>query len=403
MQFMEGASAARAASAERFDLVLVGGGLQNGLIALAALDRRPDRRIALVEQSERPGGNHTWCVHAGDVPESARRFFDPLIVQRWPAYEVRFPAGSRRVRGAYAAVTSERFAERVLGVLARSPGCKTWLGRRAEYVGSQTVVLDDGRVLSAKLVIDARGPQLDVVSSACGFQKFFGVELEFEAPTDVRVPLLMDATVDQDGGYRFFYVLPFSPTRLLVEDTRFALDPRLSIDAARAAVIEYAARFGRPLRVLREERGVLPMPWKSEFEPPRGSPLMAGYRGGWFHPATGYSMPAAIRLAEHIATRAPEAVFDDDFAALYRAHVAQARYGQRLNRMLFHGFAARDMWHAFERFYRLPDAVIHRFYAMALTRGDRARILFGWPPKGLRLGAAFSGLWRRAAAMSGDA
>jgi lycopene beta-cyclase len=295
------------------------------------------------------------------------------------------------VRGASAAVSSERFAECVMRALSRAPGCKLWLGQRADYVGSQTVVLDDGRVLSAKLVIDARGPRLDVASSASGFQKFFGAEIEFERATDLRIPVLMDATVAQHGGYRFFYVLPFSPTRLLIEDTRFGLDPRLDVDAARAAVIEYATRFGRPLRVLREERGVLPMPWKSDFDPPRGSPLMAGYRGGWFHPATGYSMPAAIRLAEHVASRPSEAVFDDDFAALYRAHVAQARYGERLNRLLFHGFAAHDMWHAFERFYRLPDPVIHRFYAMALTRADRARILFGWPPRGLRLGAAFTG------------
>src|SRR3954464_7080384 len=95
--------------AERFDLVLVGGGLQNGLIALAVLARKPGLRIALIESGARPGGNHTWCMHARDVPDQARDFVAPLVVSQWPGYEVRFPAGKRRVAGTYAAITSQRF------------------------------------------------------------------------------------------------------------------------------------------------------------------------------------------------------------------------------------------------------------------------------------------------------
>ena len=48
------------------------------------------------------------------------------------------------------------------------------------------------------------------------------------------------------------------------------------------------------------------------------------------------------------------------------------------------------MWRVFERFYRLPDALIHRFYAMQLSFADRARILLGRPPGGLKLAAALA-------------
>ena len=165
----------------------------------------------------------------------------------------------------------------------------------------------------------------------------------------------------------------------------------LDLDAARAAVRGYSARFGTARRVLREETGVLPMPWDGAHDTPAGSPLSAGYAGGFFHPATGYSFPVALRLAEHIGARAPHGVFGRDLAAFCRAHAGQARYAEQLNRLLFHAFAPADMWHVFERFYRMPDPLIHRFYALALTPIDRARILSGRPPRGINLFAALAG------------
>src|ERR1700755_3519680 len=90
---------------KRFDLVLVGGGLANGLIALRALQRQ-GARVAIVEAEATLGGNHTWCVHPADAPAESRAWFEPLIVARWPEYEVCFPDLQRTLRSAYAVVSS---------------------------------------------------------------------------------------------------------------------------------------------------------------------------------------------------------------------------------------------------------------------------------------------------------
>lgn len=371
-----------------YELVLVGGGLQNALIALGALAHDPQRRIALVERQRAPGGNHTWCLHSRDIPPEARSWMAPLLSRQWAGYDVRFPGYARTVTGTYSAVTAERLAERLGQVFAQAPNATLLLDTGARELQSDRVLLDDGRELRGELVVDARGPLRKAASEGCGFQKFVGLELEFAAPHRVERPIVMDATVPQLGGYRFFYVLPWSPTRLLVEDTRFSPDPELDRDALRAEVRSYAARFGQIASEVREESGVLPMPWRGDAIEPRCSPLVAGYRGGFFHPATGYSFHAALRMAHHLATRPAQAVFDKALAQLYAQHVAQARYAQRLNWLLFNGFDPTDMWNVFERFYRLPDALIHRFYAMALTSTDRARILIGRPPTGFKLGSA---------------
>jgi lycopene beta-cyclase len=390
------------AAAVQHDLVLVGGGLQNGLIALACLARDPGMRIALIERSYELGGNHTWAIHPYDVPAAARGFVAPLVAHRWAGYDVRFPDGARTLHAPYSAITSRRFASVMSAVFARSPRASLLLGRTARAVRADRVELEDGEHVRGALVIEARGPSAPALADGDasegspaagggGFQRFFGLELDLAAEHGLSRPILIDATVPQRGGFRFFYVLPLSPRRLLVEDTVFGRAPALDVDAARVAVLDYAARFGRVDRIVRSELGVLPMPWRSGPAAAPVSPLVAGYQGGFFHPATGYSFPAALRLACHVAEHARGGVLGPPLAALLRAHRRQTRFAERLNRLLFTGFAEDAMWNVFARFYRLPEPLIHRFYALATTPLDRARILVGRPPRGFSLRQAVTG------------
>lgn len=376
-------------SAVDHEYVLVGGGLANGLIALALLDARPDVRLAIVERAAHLGGEHTWCFHASDLPPAARRFVEPLVVHRWPGYQLRFPARVHDVASPYSAVTSERFASVLGEAVSRRAGARLLLGRGAARVEPHRVVLEDGEELRGQVVLDGRGPEPGRFAGRAGFQKFLGLELEVDREPGLSWPILMDATVEQRGGFRFMYTLPLGPRRLLVEDTTFAHAPGLDEPRLREAILAYAERAGfGPARVVREERGVLPMPWAGLPDEPLASPMATGYRGGWFHPATGYSFPIALRVALHVAGRPASRLFDADLAALHREHRRQVDFCEKLNRLLFHLFPDAEMWNVFDWFYRLPAAVIARFYALELTTLDRARILVGRPPSGMSVGAA---------------
>lgn len=380
----------------RFDYALVGGGLQNGLVVLALLRERPGARLVLIEKSDRVGGNHTWCFHADDVPGDLLPVVEPLVVHRWSGYEVRFPAAARSLTADYACVTADRFGRVVAGALARAPGCALITGVEAVEVGAERVVLADGRELTATAVIDARGPQrAELPADAVAFQKFVGLELELDAPHGLTVPILMDATVPQVDGFRFVYTLPLGPRRLLVEDTYYSDAPVLDRDAVGAQVLAYARAAGWSVAgVARREHGVLPLPWRAAPALPDGGPVAAGYQGGWFHPVTGYSFPTAARLAATIASVPPERLCSGpELAALARAHRKQQQFAFRLNRMLFRWFPPEHRYRVLERFYRLPEPTIRRFYALTLTAGDRARIVLGRPPRGLS--------WRRALALGG--
>ena len=95
---------------DRFDYILVGGGLQSGLIAMALAHHAPESRVLLIERGERLGGNHTWSFHPGDVPPACRAWILPLIQHRWPAYDVKIGDFQRRVELQYASIASTHFA-----------------------------------------------------------------------------------------------------------------------------------------------------------------------------------------------------------------------------------------------------------------------------------------------------
>ena len=63
------------------DLILVGAGLANGLIALALMRARPEIQMRLVEGAERAGGDHTWSFHETDLtPDYFLRETDEWLV-----------------------------------------------------------------------------------------------------------------------------------------------------------------------------------------------------------------------------------------------------------------------------------------------------------------------------------
>ena len=373
-----------------YDLILAGGGLANGLIAWRLRRRRPELRILLLESGERIGGNHTWSFHDSDLTAEEWAWVAPLVTRRWPRYEVVFPQLKRSLEGGYASIASHDFARIVTADLG--PCLRT--GASVAGVTPNTVTLAGGEVLRAGAVIDGRGPRATRHLSL-GYQTFLGQELRLAAPHGLQAPVIMDAGVEQQGGYRFVYLLPFAPDRLLVEDTHYVDNATWEPQRLRANIAAYAAARGwQVAEILREEHGSLPIVLAGDFDAYwdelAGQPC-AGLRAGLFHPTTGYSLPHAVRLAERIAALGADTLDAPRLFAAIREEARQAWAGQRffrlLNRMLFLAGRPEARWRVMQRFYRLPAPLIARFYAGRLRFRDKARLLSGKPP--VPVGEAF--------------
>jgi lycopene beta-cyclase len=379
----------------QFDLAIAGGGLAGGLIALALAELRPELSVALVDSDAHFGGNHIWSFFDNDIAPEHRWLIAPLICHGWRGYDVRFPAHERRFDNVYYAIESERLDAVIRQKL--SPA-QLFSHAKALAVGPKAIVLSDGRRINAGAVIDCRGPAGSKTMRG-GWQKFAGQLLDCDEPHGITRPLIMDAAVEQIDGFRFVYLLPFSPTQLFVEDTYYSNDRTFNASALRQRIAHYADDAGLgSYRILREETGILPVPTGGDFSHywrAGGKKLAkAGARAGLFHPVTSYSLPDAVRTAIFVAQMESLDVVSlhDQLHERATRHWRQGWFYRMLNKMLFHASEPEQRYRILQRFYRLPAPLIARYYAGRTNWRDRLRILVGKPP--VAIGRAIQAILR---------
>lgn len=374
----------RKSKPENYDIIIAGGGLAGGLAAMALRAAHPDIRLLIVEAGAALGGNHLWSCFASDLDAASRDLVAPLFAHHWQGNEVAFPAHRRRLAGDYASIPSARFdavVREALGadaVMADAP---------IAALTPASVMLADGTRLAGP-VLDCRGAG-DLGALELGWQKFVGRVLRLDADHGIVRPLIMDATVVQIDGYRFVYVLPFDARTVFVEDTYYSDTPDLDAAALGARIANYAQAQGwQVAEVVHEEHGVLPVAMAGDFgaywESGGRDIAKGGVRAGLFHPLTSYSLPEAARFALALAKAWPPKGQKLDLHHWTRDY-AQRRWRANgfyrlLGKMLFRAAAPDQRYRLLERFYRLPEPLIGRFYAGQSTLFDRLRILWGKPP-----------------------
>jgi lycopene beta-cyclase len=365
------------------DVAIVGGGLSGGLIALALAKTRPELRVVIIEANDHFGGNHLWSYFASDIAPANRWLTAPLVTSGWTGNTVHFPGHSRDLDGIYYSIESERLDTLLRETIAPE---NLLTGKEVKAISPRLVVLQGGRRINAKGVIDARGPG-DLHHLDCGWQKFTGQMMQLSEPHDMTKPIIMDATVDQRDGYRFVYVLPFGLDKLFIEDTYYSDKPDLDRRIMAQRLAQYADEKGWKVeRILREETGVLPVVMGGDLDgywaSGSGRVAKAGARGGFFQPVTSYSLPDAVRLAVFVAAQSD--LDGDRLHMLLKrradAHWRKGKFYRILNRMLFRAAAPHERYKVLERFYRLDPVLIARFYAGQSTIADKIRILSGKPP-----------------------
>lgn len=365
-------------------MAIVGGGLAGGLIALAVKQARPDLSLRLIEAGKQLGGNHRWSWFASDLSAGGEALLAPFRKTAWDAgYDVRFPKHSRHLSSRYCSLASEDFA----AALARDlPAGAILTGAEVTKLDASGVTLSDGSRIDARAVIDCRGFAPTATLSG-GWQVFMGRQMRLSRPHGLTAPVIMDATVTQLGGYRFVYVLPLSADEVFIEDTYYQDSPVLDHTALSARLDDYARTQGWEGQIVSSETGVLPVITGGDFAAFRAERqiagvAMAGARGGFVHPLTSYTLPFAVATALAVAANAQ--LPGDQLAARLEAraqeHWRAMGFYRLLGRMLFGAARPEERYRVFERFYRLSERLIERFYAGRSTLADRARVLAGKPP-----------------------
>lgn len=222
-------------------------------------------------------------------PEAAPQPSDHML-GFWGTPEMAFAAQHARhtwpnwsiiTGSAHATLTSEAHPYHAMHKLAYLEQAK----KTAEDAGVRFIDEAEAEALNPSLVFDTRPPR---APSGAMLQHFAGMEVEVDRPVfDPTTAVLMDFRVDQSHGMHFMYVLPFSPTRALLESTMFSTKvmPRAHY---KEAITSYLFQHHKAtvVEVIGEEQGVIPM-GKLGLHNPNLPGL--GANGGAIRPASGYT------------------------------------------------------------------------------------------------------------------
>lgn len=258
------------------DVVVVGGGPAGRALARACAGR--GLGTTLVDPNPERSWRATYASWAEELPTDA-----PVAVSTSRARAV--TTAEHVIERGYAVLDNER--------LRRLPDeVRVVAGRVVAHTGG-TATLADGRVLTGR-VVDASG-----TAGGRAAQTAVGVVVPARAATPfvgADEALIMDwrrppAATTADPT--FLYAIPVSADEVLLEETSLARRPGLPLHELRLRLHARLARHG--IEVPRDEERV-----RITLDG-RARDGAFGAAAGWVHPATGYSVAAALRRAPVVA------------------------------------------------------------------------------------------------------
>lgn len=292
-------------AAEPYDFILAGGGVSGLALAHALLGSRLGAgRILVIDRSPKDADDRTLSYFA-----AAPTPFDGLAQRAFQVLRY-FGAGAARdlplATYRYLTVRGLDFYRFTRDALSGS-GSVTLVRGHIDGIedgdGAAAVIVDGVRV-AGRWVFDSRpeAAELDLARHDALLQRFVGWEIEAEAPLfDAEAATLFDfASAADDGGdagvARFYYVIPFTPRRALIELVALGGEAREE-DLAR--LVERTARGAR-YRIVRREGGASLLTG-APFARRLGRRVLAiGVAGGRLKPSTGYAFTRILDDAARI-------------------------------------------------------------------------------------------------------
>jgi lycopene beta-cyclase len=290
-----------------YDYILAGGGLA-GLSLASYLVEGPlkNRTLLIIDQEPKNKNDRTWCYWS-----NTPTLFDSLAVQKWG--KLRFvsddfqrtyilePYTYNLIRGIdlYNATRSKLAAlPNVTFVQADVQNI-----RDAEDLATVTA---GGQDYQGFWIFNSLFRSQDYTPQPGKYhylkQHFRGWEIETTAPAfDPDVPVFFDFRTPQNDQMRFFYILPLSSNRALIEFTVFSPDLLADneYDQALKQYIEKTIGI-KDYQVLSVENGMIPMT-DQPFIRRLGKRILAtGTRGGLVKPSSGFAFMRIQRDCQSI-------------------------------------------------------------------------------------------------------
>ena len=190
---------------KEFDYVVIGGGCAGLSLAyeLEMHNKLLDKTLAIIEPRNEYKRDKTWSFW-----KTFDHNFDDCVIKNWNNFSINIASSSHELKCEefpYQSIDSSKFYEKINSKLSRNKNI-SFFKNRNEINTEDSIIFNsvfEGKTDKSKL-----------------WQHFQGVEIETSNNIfDDNILNLMDFNCDQKNSVHFFYTLPFSKNRALIETT----------------------------------------------------------------------------------------------------------------------------------------------------------------------------------------
>ena len=265
---------------KEFDYIIIGGGCA-GLSLAYELDihkKLNDKTLAIIEPRSEYRRDKTWSFWKV-IPHN----FEDCVKKSWKEFSVKTPSNSRIIKCdnfPYQSIDSGLFYKKISERLEKNKNIKFF--KNIKELNTENAFIFNSV------------PSLQNNKSNL-WQHFHGIEIEIDKDFfKDNIVDLMDFDCDQRNNVHFFYVLPFSKKKAMIETTWLSKEDK-SLKDYESQMKNYINRLGlKDYKINFKEEGAIPL-----FHPlnkKEKNKINIGTAGGMTRLSTGYTF---LNIQEH--------------------------------------------------------------------------------------------------------
>ena len=290
-----------------FDYIFIGAGASATLL-LRSLESRgllANKKIALIDADDKSKNDKTYCFWAS-MDDAIAKDCQHLFSQTWSKISVNRQEPEKLENNRYVHISSIALYDECRRIIQQQQILRVYSSVLSLARTENGIQVKTGNgEFHAETIFDSRPPAfaLPEKNEAVLWQTFIGYIISPSEPyQEADCVDLMDFDIPQDGYTQFMYVLPLPNNRILVEVTRFGIEP-ITSDQAEPILESYIQKRFGAYNVLETEKGTIPMSTSKIIHEKIEGVIPIGGRSGAIKPSTGYAFKKMFQVAEHIAGR----------------------------------------------------------------------------------------------------
>ena len=288
-----------------FDYIFIGAGASATLL-LRSLESRgllANKKIALIDADDKRKNDKTYCFWTS-LDDNIAQNCQHLFSQTWSKISVNRQEPETLENSRYVHISSIALYDECRRIVEQHQLVRVYssVSSIARTENAVQVITENGE-FHAETIFDSRPPAfaLPEKNEALLWQTFIGYIISPSEPyRHAECVDLMDFDVPQLGFTQFMYVLPLPNNRILVEVTRFGIEP-ITSDQAEPILDAYIQRRFGTYTILETEKGTIPMSTAKIVREKTEGVIPIGGRSGAIKPSTGYAFKKMFQGAEHLA------------------------------------------------------------------------------------------------------